>query len=171
MSKLIVICMVGAPCSGKSTWIEENQGAIMARHNCSLVIISRDQIRDTLFGKNYKINQSDEKKVTAKFYEQLSTCTTLENAVIILDNTHMFSGYISSYRHTFRPLIDSGKLEFYIEFFKIPYWKAKIRNVKRWLITGKWIPFEAMKDFYDRYDTEELDFVTTKEKYSDKYGT
>lgn len=165
--KLIIICMVGAPCSGKSTWIEENSAILQARHNTNVIVISRDNIRDALFGKHYKMNSKDEHTVTKKFFEQLSTCAALNHGVIILDNCHMSSSYIREYFYTFARLINSGKMEFYIEFFQIPLWKAKLRNFNRRLYTGKWIPIDTLVQFYKRYETID---IKSYQIYSEKYG-
>lgn len=171
--KLILICMIGAPCSGKSTWIEKWAPILYTRHQTNVIVISRDNIRDSLFGKKYKQNTVDEQAVTRKFYEQLSTCATLEHGIIILDNCHMNPNYLKEYYYTFHHLINSGKMEFYIEFFQIPLWKARVRNFRRRLRTGKWIPDKVLKSFYNPYR-----YIAVREilknvkfgKYSDKYG-
>jgi predicted kinase len=166
MSKLIVICLVGAPCSGKSTWIEENLPILAARHKTNVVIISKDVIRKS-FPQPYIMCVVNEKVVTEKFYKQLSTASTLEEGVIILDNCHMQNKHMAAYLTTFQSLINSGKMEFYVEFFKIPYWKAWIRNIIRKIKTGKYIPLDHLKAFYKAYPRID---ISPYKIYSKTYG-
>lgn len=167
MSKLIVICLVGAPLSGKSTWVEENLHILAERHKTNVIVVSKDIIRETMFPQPYKFTSVNERTLTELFYKQLGMATSLEEGVIILDNCHMQNKHMRSYTTTFQTLINSGKLELYIEFFKIPYWKAWIRNWKRKIQTDKWIPFNHLQMFYRVYDKVD---IKPYKIYSQVYG-
>jgi len=151
LEKIFVICMVGMPCSGKSTWIQDNKPRIASQYNTNVIVISRDTIRETFFGKDYKQNKEDEKAVTIRYWKELSHAIMLDNAVIILDNCHTKSSYIDEYIKLFQPLINSGKLEFFIKILKVPYLQALMRNYKRRVATGKWIPQDVLKSFHEAF--------------------
>ncbi len=144
--------MVGAPCSGKSMWIKNNLVAIRKRHGADVIIVSRDVIRESLFGKKYVHNGTQERVVTKRFYELLGHALTLTKATIIIDNCNMSSFYLSDLLKTVNPMMLSGKLEFFIQYLEISYMKAYWRNIKRRILTGKWIPLKILRDFYVRYN-------------------
>jgi predicted kinase len=150
-NNLVFIILVGIPCSGKSTWVQKNVPILMDKYGSPVIVISRDDIRLALFGKNYKQNSEDEKKVTTQFYKQLSHASNLEDAVVILDNTHVKHAYIDAYFATFKSLIESGKAEIFVKFFDIPLWKAKWRNFWRDMQTGKHIPKDVLEKMYHNY--------------------
>ena len=152
VNKLIVICMVGAPCSGKSTWVLENTPKLQEHFDADVIVISRDIIRETEFGVKYVETPKEEAIVTNKFYDQLRRAMTLNKAVIVLDNTHMTNRTIDSYISTFGPLINSGKMEFYIKFLKIPYYMMKLRNFWRHYKTGRYINTDVLMRFYNMYN-------------------
>jgi len=135
MKKTLII-LVGIPCSSKSTWALNQRYVDMNLGLNPPEIISRDEIRLQLFGKNYKQNGQSEKRVTSTFNTLLHnrlishTCTT-----VILDNTHCKESYISDLLYRYK---DNCNVR--IKFFDIPLWKAHWRNIKRWLATDKWIP-------------------------------
>jgi len=122
--------LIGMPTSGKSTWAKK-QG---------LPIISCDEIRKE-FGTNYDPEQ--EKMVWDCFYKRLPLFTKS----FIVDNTNSKSGYINKIKECL------GK-DFEIEYvwFDIPLWKAYYRNVVRYLIQGKWIPFKVLDSMYNNYN-------------------
>ncbi len=149
--------MVGAPCSGKSTWIQNNLEAIQKKHDANVIIISQDTIRESHFGKKYKQNWKDEKEVTKTFYAQFQRAVLLEKAVIILDNCHMNVGNIYQIMEILRPMRLEHYAKFYIKIVRQTYQKAFWRNIWRRLKTGKWIPIKVLKDFYQRYDKLDSD--------------
>jgi tRNA uridine 5-carbamoylmethylation protein Kti12 len=167
--KIIVICMVGTPCSGKSTWILNNREKLSNKYDSApVIVISRDDIREALFGKEYLNEQTNEgeKKVTEQYYRQLATAMCCDRAVVILDNCHLSRKYITGQYDVLKPYINSGKLEFYIKKLWIPYLKAYMRNVRRKLTTGKWIPQEYLSSCFKRY--QELDLSGFNE-YTEEY--
>lgn len=158
--------MVGTPCAGKSTWILKNREKLSLKYDSApIIVISRDDIRDALFGMDYQQDKEKEKTVTDHYYKQLSTATCCNRAVIILDNCHMNRNYIMGQYEILKPLITAGKAEFYIKKLHVSYPIAWIRNIKRRLSTGKWIPREVMSNFFARWYKLDL---TGFEEYPDE---
>lgn len=138
MPEIVVLC--GIPCSGKSSWASTVQEILPYR------IISRDTIRTQQAGGNYVYNQRNENRVTAIADAQYDLAVQAKRD-IILDNTHCKPGYLDiAIKH--KPAGYSLK----VIFFDCPLWKAYIRNVKRWLQTGKWIPVKVIKNMKKNYD-------------------
>jgi len=140
MSKAQIIILVGIPTAGKSTWAYERYWNITE----SCYLLSRDRIREQLFGKKYHQNKHDEEIVTKRFYQilniQLQICDT-----VILDNTHCHEKYITE-------IVDkypNNPIE--VKFFDLPLYEAYFRNVKRYLLEGKWIPFKVIKSMHKNY--------------------
>jgi len=132
--KCIILC--GIPCSGKSTWSSQQEG---------YKILSRDDIREELNPGKYKFDPRIEDRVTDIFNARLRFLTH-NAAFIILDNTHCKQKYIDQYRDKIP--------EYYsveVKYFDIPLWKAKWRNIIRWIKTGKWIPMNVMNNMYKNY--------------------
>lgn len=129
------IILVGIPCSGKSSWAKKQIG---------WVIISRDDVREQLYGKGYNYKQVNETLVTKLFNSSLLLAIE-EKKDVILDNTHCKSKYIHQYDN------DLKGYEIIIKKFPIPYWKACIRNIWRWVTTGKFIPWNVMKNMQKNY--------------------
>ena len=132
--------LVGIPCSGKSTWAQyqqEIQGGI--------VVISRDDIRKEWWRK-YVQNRDNENEVT-KIFNNRFKISTDRGVDIILDNCHCKESYINEWiarkpkDYTLRVI-----------FFDIPLWKANLRNIIRYVGTGKWIPFKVIKNMKSNYD-------------------
>src|SRR5688572_5106373 len=97
VSDIVIIILVGIPCSGKSTWANKVKQELFLKHGEAPVIyISRDQIRESLSNGKYKFNSKTEEEVTKKFYGQLRNASNLDKAVIILDNTHVKTSYIDA---------------------------------------------------------------------------
>lgn len=129
-----VYILIGIPCSGKSTFSA----------TLDLPIISCDNIRQELFGKDYQHNFEDERRVWDVFRYKL----TLQNSSFIIDNTNCRLKYI---KEIIRCL--NSEIEYKIElvYFDIPLWKANFRNIIRYFKIGKWIPFRIMKSMYNNY--------------------
>jgi predicted kinase len=136
--KLVIMC--GIPTAGKSTFTKK------VLEPAGFKVVSRDRIRLKLFGKNYKHTKENEQLVTAEFDSQL-TEHILFKRDIVLDNTHGRDAYIKAALLRF----NKTNYEIHIKFFDIPLWKAYIRNVKRYLETGVWIPTKVLKQFYKNY--------------------
>lgn len=135
---LIILC--GIPNSGKST-LAEKAKKYMGYH-----IISRDQIRIDLSGGKYVFDPKMENEVTRVFLFWFKEY--VKNGYnIILDNCHTKEAYIDEY---IKRKPDDYKIE--VVFFDIPLWKAYYRNVKRWILTGKFIPFSVIKNMWINYN-------------------
>lgn len=149
---LVLIILSGIPCSGKSTWAEKMKPVLFEKYgNCPVIVISKDDIRQKIFGKRYKINNQSEKIITDEFYNQLRAAISFQKAIIILDNTHCKEKFLDDYMTIFREKFMSGKLDFHIKFFDVPLWKAQLRNIWRWVISGKYIPYKMMGILYRNY--------------------
>jgi predicted kinase len=131
----------GIPCSGKSTYIKTN---------CvGFEVISRDNIRDELFGKTYKPHSKKEDRITDVFMLQLLIQLDLKRNVVI-DNTNVKEGYIDKFLNLMNENYPQYNIE--IIFFDISLFKAKVRNILRYLKTGKWIPMNVMDVMYRNYN-------------------
>jgi predicted kinase len=154
-NNLVVILLVGIPCSGKTTWVEDNTHRLYDKYDAPVVVISKDEIREELGGKDYRWTPEFEKKVVEKYYKLLSTAINLDEAVIVLDNTHVKPKEIDLYLSIFRSMMYNGTLKMRIKFFDIPFHQAKLRNFARRNKTGKFIPDEvmqAMQRYYTAID-------------------
>jgi hypothetical protein len=157
--KLVIICMVGTPCSGKSTWILKNRERLSNTYDSApVIVISRDDIREEDGGKEAlnQFNKEREKRVTDIYYKRFSTALQFSKAVIILDNCHMPRKYIEGTYEIIKPLVNVGKAEFFIKKIHVSYPVAWVRNIHRRIKTGKWIPKEVMSDYFARWHKLDL---------------
>lgn len=161
MSDIVIIILVGIPCSGKSTWVDEWKDILSNTYDAPVIVISRDDIRLTLSGGKYTFDQSIENRVTDIFYKQLSGAVTLDKAVIILDNTHCRQAYINKYYDMFDHMLGEHQMKIYIQVFDVPYWKCLMRNWKRGLVTGKVIPLTVMEGMNENF--KKLDLTKYKQ--------
>lgn len=151
MKTLEILC--GIPCSGKSTYTEHAH-----RHGKHVQSVSRDELREVMYGKKYKFSKQKEDNITEVFDRCVNN--SLDNKYIervILDNTHCKEGYIDSIikkypQHTIK-----------IKFFEISLLKAHYRNIIRYFNTGKWIPIKVMNTMYRNYNK------INKKKYEKYY--
>ena len=130
----------GIPCSGKSTYAKHLQG------QWNWTILSRDEIRLQLFGKNYKQNTKDEKKVNVVFYDLLKESIRIGSNIVI-DNTNCKLSYINELKTWFPRDYDVE-----IVYFPISLLRAYYRNVIRWIKTGKFIPFGVIRSMKRNFD-------------------
>ncbi len=140
MKKKLII-FSGIPCSGKSTYGEY----LMTNKNT--ILVSRDILREKYFGPNYKYTKSNEKFISNKFDEIMDSC--IENELInyiILDNTHCKEKYLDNLITIYGQIFD-----IHIIFFELTLKKAYLRNILRFIKTGKWIPFYVIKNMYHNY--------------------
>lgn len=137
-----VYILVGIPTSGKSTFLKERN--IKTSYKNKILVLSCDSIREYNFGKNYKFDPDNEKLVWNKFYEQLNKATYN----LYIDNTNCKLNYIRLIKENLNP---NEEWEVQLIYFDIPLWKANLRNIIRYLKTGKWIPFKVIKSMYNNY--------------------
>lgn len=144
--------MCGTPCSGKTTWIEKNTNVIAQKFGAPVVVISRDLIREVVYGSvNHKQTKIKEDIVTEKYYKQFSVVAMMDNITVILDNTHLREKYFKAVFATFQSSIDQKKAEVYIKLCEVPYWKMIFRNWNRRRKTGKFIPVPRLKEQRKQY--------------------
>lgn len=129
----------GIPTSGKSTYCN--------KYKDDFAILSRDGIREVLYGKRYKQNNESERRITKVFNNALNSLLG-DGKNIIIDNTNVKEAYINSFLKTIEQYPD---YDVEIIFFDIPLWKAKYRNIIRYTKTGKWIPNKVMNAMYNSY--------------------
>jgi len=131
------IILIGPPCSGKSSWVEDNP---QQYH----VVVSCDNIRDTIGGKKYKHTRQNENKVWEVFYKTLDiACRCGVN--VIIDNTNTKRMYINKIKERL------PDYEFEYVWFDQPFWKLRMRNWLRYLRTGKWIPMQILRNMHNNY--------------------
>jgi hypothetical protein len=100
-----------------------------------------------MYGEKYKPTPSREDEITRVFNKLLLDCVNdSEIEEIILNNTHCREKYIDEVIHEYK-----RKCNIRIKFFNIPLWQAHIKNVGRWLKTGKWIPIYIMNNMARNY--------------------
>lgn len=128
---MYVIILSGIPTSGKSTWAKRFQ-----EFNPKVEIISKDIIRDHYFDKPYLYHSSTEERVDEIFEEEVNKAIS-KGKSMILDNTHCKLSILIPLVLKFK--LD-GRYNIYLKFFRISKWKAYYRNIKRNLLTGKWVP-------------------------------
>jgi len=129
----------GIPTSGKSTYCNQ--------YVKDFAILSRDGIRELLYGKKYKQNNESEKRITKVFNNALNTLLE-DGKNIIIDNTNVKEVYINQF---LKVISGYSNYEVEIIFFDIPLWKAKYRNIVRKIRTGKWIPIKVLNQMYSSY--------------------
>lgn len=149
LEKPICIILIGIPTSGKSTWAKKQE----------LPIISCDDIRWCFTLPNKPYNYLNENAVWSKFYYLLNN---VENSFII-DNTNCKLSYLNEIEKHL-----NKNINFEIEYviFKTTLSKAYFNNIKRFLFTGKWIPFKVINkmQFNFNYLMNDKVFRTKLEK-------
>lgn len=149
MKKTIEI-LVGIPCSGKSTLVSKTLELNNWSEDKLTVALSRDDIRnyDLCFKQPYAHSNKNEQMVTEIFNSELDTWLKLPMVEkIILDNTHCKEKYINEIITKY-----GNEFNITIKFLDISLTRAHIRNVKRYLRTGKWIPFSVINNMYENYN-------------------
>lgn len=143
----IIEILSGIPNSGKSTYAKMLEGVF---------IISRDDIRENYFSKPYKYTNDNEKYTTIVFNTLLNSCLNDDKThLIILDNTFCKEKYIDEIICKYHEKFSSDSQEkviVKIKFFETSLIKAHIRNVGRYIKTGKWIPIKIMNSMYKNYN-------------------
>jgi predicted kinase len=147
--KATVIIMCGIPTSGKSTWAKAYQQMQYYPGDDfrSFRIMSRDALRESIYGKDYKPSSDKEKYITEVYNKIMNDCIRLKKPMI-LDNTHCKESYLKEALKRFEGTDYSVK----IKFFDLPLWKAFVRNHKRKWQTGKFIPWNVIKAMKKNYD-------------------
>lgn len=143
MKKTIEI-LVGIPCSGKSSYV--NRRLSLGKLG-EQVALSRDEYRLQYLPKNYKHNSKDEDWITEIYNLDLQNMVAGGNYDIILDNTHCKEKYIDEIIKKY-----SAHANIKVIFFDISLIESHIRNVLRYIKTGKWIPIAIINSMYKNYN-------------------
>lgn len=132
-------CLIlsGIPNSGKSTWARNNEGQYW--------ILSCDNIRLDLHGGKYIFDPKKEEEIWETFYRIVEKYARLGYSMMI-DNTNCKRAYIDKIISLLPP---EYKVE--IKYFPIPLWKAQLRNIRRWVVTGKYVPWNIMKIMHKNF--------------------
>lgn len=129
--------LIGPPCSGKSSYTNK----------LTEEVLSCDSLRGLYFTKPYKHTTLNEEFVWETFYNQIDVCVKL-NSSFIVDNTNCRLKYINN-------IVNKLNVNYKVVYvwFDTPMWKLKLRNYKRWLFTGKWIPLKVLDSMQTNYKT------------------
>ena len=139
-----VVVLSGIPCSGKTTYRKKYlpNHAVVSRDDIRLSLTPSGRYNDWVFSKE------NEDKVTEEFdnlYWVFLGC----RRNIVLDNTYCKQSYIEN---EIRRLPKHQYYRIRVIFFDCPLWKAYLRNIGRWITTGKYIPLKVMRDMKKNYD-------------------
>lgn len=140
-----IIVLVGPPNSGKTTWTKD----FMSK-NKDYVKISRDDLRQTLFGSWVVSNQME--NVISDIQKQMIMTLINNNINIILDNTHCKMKYIQQIIDDF-----SHTSDIIFKVFDVDKHTLYARNEYRGKVDGKYIPDTVMdhmiKNFIELKDS------------------
>lgn len=147
-NNLVILIMLGIPCSGKTTWVSKNKERLKKQFNVdSVEILSKDEIRYKIGKNSYKYTKENEHKITTIFYKLFSKAILSSNKLIIIDNTHVQKKCIESYIQTFNALMNQKKIIFKIKVMNTPYWLCAIRSFFRRITTGRKTPLSVIKEY------------------------
>lgn len=137
MPKCIILS--GAPLSGKSTWVKNNKKP-------GWLIISCDEIRLKNSPNGiYRFSPKMEKYIWDSFYKELRG---YRYSNLIIDNTNCKLVYINKIKECLHKSYEVEIIKFEASLIVSYY-----RNIKRYLTTGKWIPFKVIRKFKQDYKT------------------
>lgn len=129
MPKLLIL--VGIPYSGMERYAQ--------KHKKEYEIVSRDHIRDEMYGKNCAITTYTEDGVDKKFKFKLEKAYFL-HLNVMLNNSNCKEEYIDQIRAECPAFYDIE-----VKFFSVSLWKAFLTNYIRHLAGERFIPLRIMK--------------------------
>lgn len=135
--------MVGPPCSGKTTKAKR-----LAKASDRFIRVNRDELRTMMRG-HYVCDDLYVEKTINLITEQMIqlACASLKN--VIIDATHCKVRYINDIK---RMIPEGCPVEFkYVLAENLPLWILKLRNIKRYIQTGVWIPKKVMENMYHNF--------------------
>ncbi len=138
-----LICLVGLPASGKTTFayqLKETMEKVI--ETFKVIIIDPDKIRDKLSPK--KFDYSKEQIVRERNFKAIHT-SLKEGNIVISDDLN----YYSSMRHDLKEIADRLEIKFFIIHIATPLKICLSWNKKR----GKPIPNSVIKKVYNKFDT------------------
>lgn len=138
-----IIILIGAPCSGKSTWAKE-----YIKENRKTLRFNRDDIR--MMMKNYPmLDGAEESVVTEMIYTGVSSGTSIGRDIII-DQTNVRLKYINGFIKTFCELHD---MEVILVVIKRDVNLLLERNIERSTQTGiAKIPEDVIRRMYSQLE-------------------
>lgn len=125
MKKQLII-LIGAPCSGKSTWSKD-----YVNKNPNTLRFNRDEIRLMLKGK-LKLEDTEEKVVTQMITEGIDNAF-LENKSVIIDQTNCRLKYINGFINS---SVNDPNIEIKFKIIHQPLEVLFERNINRSRVTG-----------------------------------
>ena len=138
-----LICLVGLPASGKTTFAYQLKEAIEKLiENFAVIIIDPDKIRNQLSPK--KFDYRKEQIVRERNFKAIGASLKDKN-IVISDNLN----YYSSMRHDLKEIADKLEIKFFIIHIATPLKTCLNWNKKR----GKPIPNKVIKKIYNKFDT------------------
>lgn len=120
----------GPPCSGKTTFRE----LYLPYERC----ICKDDIRTHMAGGKYVFDRRLEEKVQQEV-DILVAQAVANKENVVIDQTNVKLGYLQAFVDSFK---DTHNITIY-PFYE-PLWKLYLRNIKRYLVKRKWIPFKVI---------------------------
>ena len=163
VKNVTVLVLKGAPCSGKSFYVETE-----AKHDENLQplrVVNRDTLREILFAGKYVYTPENEKKVVDR-EKELILMSLNEGENVIIDDTNlaqktldMWEDFVKEFNETHDDIHATIR---YKEFY-VSYETAITRSKARRAAGGLYIPQNEMLKFYKRYYPEQL-----KEELMDK---
>lgn len=137
-----LICLVGLPASGKTTFAYQLKGTIeKIIKNINVKIIDPDKIRAQLSPK--KFDHSKEQIVRERYFKAINT-SLKDNNIVISDDLN----YYSSMRHDLKEIADRLEIKFFIIHLATPLKTCLSWNKKR----GTPIPNSVIKKVYNKFD-------------------
>lgn len=137
-----LICLVGLPASGKTTFAHQLKETIeKIIENFDVIIIDPDKIRNQLSPK--KFDYRKEQIVRERNFKAIGASLQDKNIVISDD-----LNYYSSMRHDLKEIADKLEIKFFIIHIATPLKTCLSWNKKR----GKPIPNRVIKKVYNKFD-------------------
>jgi len=137
-----LICLVGLPASGKTTFAYQLKETIEKLiENFDVIIIDPDKIRNQLSPK--KFDYRKEQIVRERNFKAIYASLQDKNIVISDD-----LNYYSSMRHDLKEIADKLEVKFFIIHITTPLKTCLNWNKKR----GKPIPNKVIKKVYNKFD-------------------
>lgn len=151
---------VGIPCSGKSTW-----AGLQYKDDENTFVVSRDSIRKMMFG--LYLGSHDIENIITESVHKMITLLLTEGHNVILDNTNVRMKYINDAIKKYSPLAD-----IHFKLFDVSLKDAKVRNIRRKVRTGKFIPEDVLERMHDAltHTKEVFDFEPIKRTISSYNG-
>ena len=137
-----LICLVGFPASGKSTFAQKFKEIMEQKSdNCSVTIIDPDIIRESI--TSGKFNHEKEKSVRKKNLKAIKKAL-ISGDIVVSDDLN----YYSSMRHDLMEIAETLKRGFFIIHIATPLETCLKWNEKR----GKKVPNAVIQDVSNKFD-------------------